>query len=69
MSDKTKACNLTEDEVMILIQYHGRQLARSGTVDERYIERIKYLNSRLKTFSEGDTKSEPNAAGWTSNNG
>lgn len=71
MSDttKTKACNLTEDEITVLLQYHARQIAQSTPEYDNYIERIKYLNSRLKTFKELKIKSEPNAAGWSSNNG
>lgn len=72
MSDKTKACNLTYDEIDALLEWHGRGMC--GTVvdnKEETVERMKYLIGRRKTFNEGapELKSEPNAAGWTSNNG
>lgn len=67
MSEKTKACNLTKEEINYLIELHGCNLGNND-MDE-HVERIKYLNSRLKTFSEGEIKSEPNASGWSSQNG
>lgn len=69
MSDKTKAVNLTEDEIKTLIKHHGFQL--NIDPDEDRIERINYLNKRLKSFKEPDTevKSDNSAAGWGTQNG
>lgn len=63
MSDKTKAVNLTEDEIKTLIQHHG--YTQTDNFDER-IERMNYLNKRLKAFKEPETeiKSDSSAAGW-----
>lgn len=47
----TKAVNLTEDEINVLIVSHGQKLYNVAEVDMR-IERINYLNKRLKTFKE-----------------
>lgn len=54
----TKACNLSENEIKQLIMWHGYNLNDEGKVEpvdgdmfER-IERINYLNKRLKTFKE-----------------
>lgn len=50
MSDaKTKSCNLTEAEIKTLISSHG--MYASSDPDMR-IERMNYLNKRLKTFNE-----------------
>lgn len=50
MSEKiTKAVNLTKDEVQVLIENHGIRIS-SDNANER-IERIKYLHTRLKSFS------------------
>ena len=48
MSEPTKACNLTEDEVKELLKFHGLYV----TSGEYRIERINYLNKRLKAFKE-----------------
>lgn len=70
MSDKTKAVNLTEDELMSLLQYHAKQIAQSGPAYDEYVDRINYLNKRLKSFKEPETeiKSDPqfaaDAKGW-----
>ncbi len=53
---KTKACNLTEGEIRQLIFHHGAQTVY-GDIDEG-VERINYLNKRLKTFSEPDQSNE-----------
>lgn len=72
MTEKTKACNLTEDEVKSLIILHGDALNSENDLDDD-IERINYLNKRLKTFKEPDTEAQSNAdipaadapkAGW-----
>ena len=49
MSEKTKACNLTEAEIKTLINNHG--IYASSDPDKR-IDRMNYLNKRLKTFNE-----------------
>lgn len=59
MTDKTKAVNLTEDEISQLIQWHGYNLTNGGFDD--HIERVSYLNKRLKSFK---IKSDNSAAGW-----
>lgn len=53
---ETKTCSLTEDEILELLQYHARQIAQSGPDYDSYIERINYLNKRLK--AEKKEKSE-----------
>ena len=63
----TKACGLTEDEVKILIQHHGNTLFN---VNDETIERIKYLNGRLKAFKEVEFKDIEKTAkqeGWIKN--
>lgn len=52
MSDKTKAVNLTEDEIETLITSHGQKLY-DDKKDMR-VERISYLNKRLKAFKEAE---------------
>ena len=51
----TKSVMLTEEELEELIHYHGRTLhdARGDKID-----RINYLNRRLKTFSEPEITME-----------
>lgn len=69
MSDKTKAVNLTEDEIMELINFHGRNVANNL---QEHVERLGYLHRRLKSFKEPDTEiqSKPeNASGWGTQNG
>lgn len=84
MSDKTKAVNLTEDEIIYLIGQAGHKLNYPMSNVENIIERINYLNKRLKAFKEpeitADTdalnpdnqkviKSDNSAAGWGPENG
>lgn len=61
MTDPTKACALTEEEIKTLIGDHGRNLidysSTGGTYAEEKLERINYLNKRLKAFSEPEEKS------------
>ena len=52
----TKACSLTEDEIEQLIYHHGDNLMIDR---EDRIERINYLNRRLKAFKEEATKEQP----------
>lgn len=69
MTDKTKAVSLFETEIEELIRHHARNI--DDSYDDR-IDRINYLNKRLKSFKEPDTevKSNNSAAGWgTENNG
>ena len=54
----TKACSLTEDEITRLIEMYGDDLGNK--YDDEKIERINYLNKRLKSFKEVEiTKEEP----------
>lgn len=84
MADKTKTCNLTEDEISHVLASYGFKLGSRDFTDED-IERINYLNKRLKAFKEPETsevsKSDTNAEqqtkipaasevkGWGSTNG
>ena len=57
MADPTKACSLTQEEVLKLIAFHGYNL-NMGSIEER-MERLNYLHKRLKAFNDvGDNKSE-----------
>lgn len=65
MSD-TKACNLTEEEISELINFHGKNVADDMI---GHIDRLGYLHKRLKAFKEvelTDVKSTNTAAGWGS---
>lgn len=65
--DNTKAVQLTEDEVQVVIQYHARQIIQSTGVTPDYvnsIERMRYLDKRLKDF-----KPVPATAEWGKTNG
>lgn len=56
--EKTKACTLNVDEIKILLEHHGRNITRYNDegnnmdVNDSSIERINYLNKRLKAFNE-----------------
>lgn len=67
--DRTKAVNLTEVEINHCIVMHGQRLSFPAANLSDEIERINYLNKRLKSFSELEVtehvKNENNAAGWT----
>ncbi len=68
----TKACNLNADEIAALIMLHGREMDE-GNISET-IERINYLNKRLKEFSKPKTEAAPvpppiPVDGWGGNNG
>lgn len=72
MSDPTKACNLTEEEIHSLITNHGQKLYMTNK--EELIERINYLNKRLKAFKEpealtmtGTEIKEKQTQGWGNN--
>lgn len=62
----TKTCNLTADEIKYLINNYGSGLAHSLSPDyDGSIERINYLNKRLKEFSKVAKITESAAvAGW-----
>jgi len=45
---ETKTCSLTEDEIKELITWHGQKLGWPDAKSEDEIERINYLNRRLK---------------------
>lgn len=47
----TKTCNLTIDEIACIIAAYGRKLS-DNDFDNSDIERINYLNKRLKEFSK-----------------
>lgn len=70
----TKACNLTEFEIRHLIAWLGSGLYTHEEPDTK-IERINYLNRRLKTFKEPEAKiaeetPKATAAAWPgANNG
>lgn len=61
MTDKTKAVNLTEDEIMELINFHGRNVA--DNLQDR-VERLGYLHKRIKAFKEPETE----VKGWSTDN-
>ena len=52
MSEKTKSVNLTEDEIWAVQQYNAQQIINCGPNYDALIERMAYLNKRLKTFNE-----------------
>lgn len=59
MSEKTKACNLTEDEIKLLIMEVGREMDETNI--DNTIERMNYLNKRLKTFAEVEITADTDA--------
>ena len=67
----TKACNLTEDEIIHLIEHHGIHFRAETMADK--IERVNYLHKRLKAFNDPVEEAKPAAAnvnsGWGSPNG
>lgn len=69
MANETKACSLTEDEIKTLLGNHGMRLCDPSYLIDHAIERINYLNKRLKAFQEPEeakteTKPAPAAVGW-----
>lgn len=58
MTDKTKAVNLTEDELEEIIMHHGRNVADNFSAR---IERLGYLHKRLKTFNEPEITADSDA--------
>lgn len=65
----TKACSLTKDEVKALIMVYSREIMSDDTLEEA-LERMNYLNKRLRAFDEveivkEETKpEEPKKDGW-----
>lgn len=58
MTEKTKAVNLTQDEIMQLVEHHGRNIANNFS--DR-VERLGYLHKRLKTFNEPEITADTDA--------
>lgn len=57
-TETTKACNLTEAEVLQLMAYHGYNM---GEGTEEKMERLKYLAGRLKAFRDDNGDKQPKA--------
>lgn len=83
-NEVTKACNLTETEIKMLIMEIGREM-NEDNIDET-VDRVNYLNKRLKAFKENDKVEDkpaeaaptseapadtpaPAATAWPSSNG
>lgn len=60
MITETKGCKLTQDELAGLIAIYGAKLADCNFSDFE-IERINYLNNRLRSFKEPDKEPEISA--------
>lgn len=58
MSDATKSCAMTETEIKEAIKSHAYAIG-SGDDATEHLERMHYLNKRLKSFSEPEIKNEP----------
>jgi hypothetical protein len=83
MSEPTKTCNLTEYEIKGAIRNHCLAVATTIEVEADFsegIERINYLNKRLKEFKKSDpyakgtevvNEAEATASndGWSAPNG
>jgi len=52
MPAETKAVNLTEDEIKHVLTMHGHALYGDSNDIDNIVERINYLNKRLKAFNE-----------------
>lgn len=53
----TKSVQLTEDEIHALILNYGREISAHGNFNaDFHIERLRYLNKRLKDFKEPEVK-------------
>ena len=57
MSEKTKSCNLTVDEINALVMLIGREIDEDNLSNS--LERMNYLNKRLKTFNEPEVAKAP----------
>lgn len=53
----TKACTITEEEVKVLISFHAHNMQEYNIDD--HLDRLNYLNKRLKAFKEDGVKAEP----------
>lgn len=66
MSEPTKACNLTKDELQELLRYNGLKLfARNDDA----VDRINYLSKRLKEFDKMEISNNEAQAAADANNG
>lgn len=54
----TKSVQLTEDEVIALIHYNSSRFYDKGINFTDTIDRMKYLDKRLKDFKEPEVKEE-----------
>lgn len=63
MANETKTCSLLQVEIEELLMHHGRNI--EDDTDTR-VERINYLNKRLKAFKEPEenTPMTASVAGW-----
>ncbi len=52
MSEATKACNLTEEEIEALIIRTGSKFGWPSANYSELMERMSYLHKRLKAFGE-----------------
>jgi hypothetical protein len=57
MSNETKTCSLTEDEISALILVLAREM--DGTNIDETIERMNYLNRRLKAEKKDKPEEQP----------
>ena len=73
MSEQTKACNLTEYEIKGMIKNHCAAIATTIEAEADFsegIERINYLNKRLKEFKKSDSGNQAaQALGTTAQSG
>ena len=66
----TKACTITEEEVNVLISFDAQNMNEYNI--DNHLERLNYLNKRLKAFKEEGTpvpepvnpQPEPAKTGW-----
>ena len=56
LNTETKTCSITEDEIKELIRFHGMGL---HDVTDDAIDRINYLNRRLKAEPKNNTSTVP----------
>ena len=69
---KTKSCNLTEVEIKTLIAATMQQTSNSLDTNslnlDNRLDRINYLNKRLKAFNEPEfAKLQATTEGWPTN--
>ena len=58
MADDTKSCALTAFEIKAAIHQHAYSIGNGEDATE-HLERMNYLNKRLRSFSEVEMKNEP----------